>query len=70
MANPRAKPSPRVARLLSLHPDVLGSHRTRQNGCHGPFLAWSFWDHLSAGNGLISIQDIEGKMMDKHTSVC
>jgi hypothetical protein len=64
MANPCVKLLTWVARLLSVHADVLGSHRTRQNGCHGPLLAWSFWDYLSAGNGLISIQEIEEKMMN------
>jgi hypothetical protein len=70
MANPCAKLSTQVARLLSVQADVLVSQRTRQNGCHGPLLPWSFWDHLSAGNNLTSMQGVEEKMMDKHTSVC
>jgi hypothetical protein len=70
MAKPCANLSTWATRLLSVHTDVLGSQWTRQYGCHGPLLPWSFWNHLSVGNGLISMQGVKEKMMNKHTSAC
>jgi hypothetical protein len=64
MANPCPKLSTRrAARLLSVHADSdVVLQRTRYNGCDGLLLA---------GNGLTSsMQGVEEKMMNKHTSVC
>jgi hypothetical protein len=61
MANPCPILSTRAARLLSVHADVV-LQRTRYSGCEGLLLA---------GNGLTgSVQGVEEKMMNKHTSVC